>query len=153
MGFETAAGTTLKCSLTVPATFDAGGYSVISFTDIGEITNAGEFVGKVFNLVEHSPLSSRGIKKGKGSFNNGQISPDLAFDFDDAGQVILTTAADSEVDATATLTFELTTQSGHKVYFQGIVMSNPLTVGENDSVVMGKPVIEVTHQPIVQVGV
>jgi hypothetical protein len=152
MGFETAAGTTLKCSTGAPATFDASGYGAVTYVNIGEITNAGEFAGKVFNLVEHLPLATRGVKKGKGSFNNGQISPDLAFDFDDAGQVILTTAADSEVDSTATLTFELTTQSGHKVYFQGIVMSNPLTVGENDSVVMGKPVIEVTHQPIVQVG-
>jgi hypothetical protein len=152
MGFETAAGTTLKCAVAAPATFDASGYAALTFVDIGEITNAGEFVGKVYDLVTHSPLSSRGVKKGKGSFNNGQVSPDLAFDFDDAGQVILTTAADSDVDATATLSFEVTTQSGHVVYFQGLVMSNPMTIGENNSVVMGKPVIEVTHQPIVQVA-
>jgi hypothetical protein len=152
MGFETAAGTTLKCAVAAPATFDAAGYVALTFVNIGEITNAGEFVGKVYNLVTHLPLSSRGVKKGKGSYNNGQVSPDLAFDFDDAGQVILTTAADSDVDATATLSFELTTQSGHVVYFQGLVMSNPMTVGESDSVVMGKPVIEVTDKPIVQVA-
>ena len=152
MGFETAAGTTLKCAVSAPATFDAPGYAALTFTGVGEVTNAGEFVGKVFSLVTHSPLSSRGVKKAKGSYNNGQVSPDLAFDFDDAGQVILTAAADSEVDATATLSFEMTTQSGHVVYFQGLVMSNPMTIGTSDSVVMGKPVIEVTDKAIIQVA-
>ena len=152
MAFETAAGTVLKCATGVPATFDASGYGAVTYTNIGEITNAGEFVGKVYNLVTHSPLSSRGVKKGKGSYNNGQVSPDIAFDFADAGQVLLTAAADADDDATATLTFELTTQSGHVVYFQGLVMSNPMTVGENDSVVMGKPMIEVTDKAVVQVA-
>jgi hypothetical protein len=152
MAFETAAGTTLRCAVAAPATFDAAGYVALTFVNIGEITNAGEFVGKVYNLVTHSPLSSRGVKKGKGSFNNGQVSPDLAFDFADSGQVILATAAASDVDATSILSFELTTQSGHIVYFQGLVMSNPMTVGENDSIVMGKPMIEITDKPIIQVA-
>jgi hypothetical protein len=152
MGFETSAGTTLKCAVAAPATFDPTGYAAVTYTDIGEITNGGEFSGKMYSLVTHTPLSSRGVKKGKGTFNNGQVSPDLAFDADDAGQILLQTAADADADATATLTFELTTQSGHKIYFQGLVMSNPTTVGAGDTVVMGKPVIEVTHNAIVQVA-
>ena len=134
MGFETAAGAVLACMTAVPASFDASGYGAGTYTAIGEITNAGEFSGKLYNLVTHNPLATRGVKKGKGSFNNGQVSPDLAFDFDDAGQIILEAAANADADATATLTFEMTLQSGHKIYFQGLVMSNPTTRDVNQTV-------------------
>lgn len=152
MSFETAAGSTLSCSVGIPATFDENGYKALAFTKIGEVTNAGEFAGKVYDLVEHSPLEPPGVQKGKGTFNNGQVSPDMASDFADAGQVLVDVAADSNNNAISTLSFELVTQSGYTIYFQGLVMSNPSTVGENNSVVMSKPMIEVTHNPIIKVA-
>lgn len=152
MSFETAAGTVMSCSVAVPATFDDDGYKVLEFTKIGEISNAGEFLGKMFSLVEFTSLDLPGVQKGKGSFTNGQVSPDLAAQFDDVGQLLLDVAGDSSNNAISTLSFKVVTQTLYTIYFQGLVMGKPLTIGESNSVVMSKPVIEVTHQDIVRVA-
>lgn len=149
MAWQTAAGASLSIATTngAPATFDEAGYSSKTFTNIGEITNIGEF-GKEFNLVTHQPLATRGVKKGKGSYNNGTLSPSLALDPDDEGQVLLEQASEDDTS----WAFLVTLQDGTKYYMMGKVMSFKKNVGGVDDVVTATPTIEVDSDPIVRVA-
>lgn len=148
MAWQTAAGASLAIATAgAPATFDQAGYSALAYTEIGEITNIGEF-GKEFNLVTHQPLATRGVKKGKGSYNNGSLSPSLALDPDDAGQVALEDASESDESRA----FRITLQDGTSYYLMGKVMSFKKSVGGVDDVVTATPTIEVDSDPIIRVA-
>jgi len=144
MAHQTASGATLGISLVAPANHTEVGFDALTLVPVGEITNLGEF-GKEWALVSHQPLASRGTKKGKGSYNNGSISPALAFDPDDAGQIALQTALDSDDPAY----FGITLQDGTIFYLEGLVMSLKTNVGGNDDVVTGSTNIEITDKEIV----
>ena len=84
----TAAGTTLGISASLPASFDAAGFNAVTHTTIGEITDIGGTIGRVYNLVTHNPIGSRATVKKKGSYNSGSVTVAVALDTADAGQVI-----------------------------------------------------------------
>ncbi|MCI5096656.1 MAG: hypothetical protein MRY77_10115 [Rhodobacteraceae bacterium] len=145
MSHQTASGATLGISAAAPATHDIAGFDALTFTDVGEITNIGEF-GKEWETVTHSPLSSRGVKKSKGSFNNGALSPGLALDDSDAGQAIMEAARDSDDN----YYFKITLKSGLTYYFVGLVMSFKPNVGGNPDVVTASTNIELNNHEIVK---
>lgn len=147
MAWQTAAGATLRIAEDAPATYDAAGYAAVVMTEVGEITNIGQF-GKEFALVQHQPLSRRGVGKGKGSFNNGTLNPNLAIDGLDEGQRMLREALES--DQPYTMQVEL--QDGSSFFMRGLVMSFRHNVGGVDEVVTASPTIEVTSDPIVEVA-
>lgn len=91
----TSAGTTLFISAALPATYDETGYSALTWTEVGEITEYGEF-GKKYNVVKHMPVAKRSATKRKGSYENGVLSLKMAKVPKDAGQIILKAAADSD---------------------------------------------------------
>ena len=146
MAYETASGAKLKASAALPATYDSVGYGALTMITVGEVTNIGAF-GKVFATVTHNSLEQRGTQKSKGSFNNGQIQPQLALDNSDAGQDILRTAVDS--DDPIAMSVEL--RSGDEYFFAGLVMSMPPNVAAADDIVMSQPTIEIDHNPIILV--
>ena len=117
---ETVAGTELYIAVGQPATFDEAGYDTTDmlWTLIGEITDAGEH-GREYAEVTHMPISSRGVQKYKGSFNEGTKTLQLALDDDDPGQVILKAALASDND----YSFKVEYQGGAKDFFQAKVMS------------------------------
>lgn len=139
MTVATSAGTTLAVSASTPATFNVAGYSVLSFTNVGEITDLGEF-GREFALVTHNPVGSRGTQKFKGSFNEGTMSLTLGLDTDDAGQIIMKAGALSDNN----YSFEVTTQNGDIYYFQAKVMSWKVGVGGVDSITTATCTLELT---------
>lgn len=139
MSVRSSAGTTLKISASTPATFDAAGYTALSFTNIGEITNLGEF-GREYALITHNPIGNRGTVKRKGSFNEGTMALQLALDTDDAGQILAKAASLSDND----YSFEVTTQNGDKYYFQGQVMSFKVGLGSVDDITSASINLEIT---------
>ncbi len=139
MTVRSSAGTTLKISAATPATFNAAGYEALTFTNIGEVTDLGEF-GREFNLVTHNPLGSRGTVKLKGSFNEGSINVQLGLDTDDAGQILAKTASQSDND----YSFNVTTQNGDDYYFQAKVMSFKVGIGSVDGVTGATIMLEIT---------
>lgn len=139
MAVRTSAGTTIKLSAGIPATFNAAGYAALTWTAIGEVTDLGEF-GREFNLVTHNPLGSRGTVKKKGSFNEGSITLQLGLDTDDAGQILAKTAHLSDND----YSFEIATQNGDKYYFQAQVMSFKVGVGGVDQITAATIMLEIT---------
>lgn len=146
MTVMTSAGSTLRVTASAPATFNAMGYDAIFPTPavaanpvVGEITSLGE-LGREFNLVTHNPLGTRGTQKFKGSFNEGQISLELALDNDDAGQILLKTALASDSD----YYFAITLQNGDLQYFAAKVMSFKTNVGSVDQITSATVMLEIT---------
>lgn len=62
---QTVAGTTLKISAALPATYDSSGFSALSYTTVAEVTDMGS-LGKVYDLVDHRPVNDRKKYKFKG---------------------------------------------------------------------------------------
>jgi hypothetical protein len=141
MTVKTSAGTTLKVSATIPETFDQAGYEStdVVYSTVGEVVNFGEF-GRVYNLVTHNPVATRGTQKFKGSFNEGAMELELGLDTDDAGQVIMKAAALSDSD----FSFLVTTQNGDKYYFQAKVMGFRVNVGSVDQITSASVTLELT---------
>lgn len=139
MPVRSSAGSTLSMSAGIPATFNVAGYTALTWTAVGEITDLGEF-GREFNLITHNPLGSRGTVKLKGSFNEGSISVSLALDTDDAGQILAKAAALSDNDYSV----KIITQNGDDYYMQVKVMSFKVQVGSVDSVTSATMTMEIT---------
>ena len=139
MTVRSTAGSTLKVSATAPATFNQAGYEALTFTNIGEITNLGEF-GREYTLITHNPIDTRATKKLKGSYNEGQLALELGLDNEDDGQAILYTASSSDND----YYFELTLQGGDVYFFPGKVMSFKVNAGNVDSITAASVTLEVT---------
>jgi hypothetical protein len=136
----TSAGTTIALSASSPATFDSTGFAALTFTTVGEVTNIDGNIGRSYNLVTHQPLATRATVKKKGSYNSGSITLQLALDNDNAGQALLKTALSSD----SNYSFKMTLQSGDIYYFQGMVMSFPITPASVDSITAGAITVEIT---------
>lgn len=142
MAVRTSAGTTLKISASIPATFDAAGYAALAFTSVGEITNMGDF-GREFELVTHKVVATRSTVKKKGSFNEGSMSLALGLDTDDAGQILVKSASLSDND----FSFLVTTQNLDKYFFQAQVMGFKLNISDVDSITAATVTLELTSSP------
>jgi hypothetical protein len=139
MTVETVAGTTIGISAAAPATFTASGYAALTFTTIGEITDGGQH-GKTSALVTHSPIGTRVVQKFKGSVNQGQKTLQLAIDKDDAGQILLDEAVDSDED----YFFKVEYQGGDVDYFPAKVMSFVKNAAGVDTIRSGTVSLELT---------
>lgn len=140
MTARTSAGTALAISSASPATFDSTGFTALTYTVIGEITDIGGDIGRSYNLVTHLPLSSRATVKKKGSYNSGSMQVTLAIDSADAGQTLANTALNSDAD----YSFKLTNQDGSGKWFKGVVMSFPTNYGGVDTITTAVLTIEIT---------
>ena len=131
MAYQTGAGAAFLVSATAPATFDSTGYGALTGIVVGEVTNIGDFFGREYAEVTHNPLADRATKYLKGSYNNGTISPTMALDPDDAGQVIMTTA----LTADTPIAVGVRLQDGTEYWCMALVMSFMPNVGGVDDVV------------------
>lgn len=139
MTVRTSAGSTIKLSATIPATFDASGYNALTYTTVGETSDLGEF-GREFALVTHMPVATRGTQKYKGSWNEGSLTLQLGLDTDDAGQILAKAATLSD----NAYSFCVTTQNLDKYYFQARVMSFKVNVGGVDAITAATMAVEIT---------
>ena len=139
----TSAGTTLGISAVLPATYTSTAFALLTFTDVGEITDMGEF-GREYALVTHNPLGDRRTVKRKGSYNDGALTMSLGRVPSDAGQALLLTARDDD-DSYA---FVVTLQDGTKQYFSGQVMSYTTSVGSVDQITGASVMVEIDNDII-----
>jgi len=144
----TAAGSRLFVSAGLPATYNKAGFEALTFTEVGAVTEIPQF-GKIYNVVTHLPLGSRQTIKRKGSYDNGDIDVPYAFDVDDdAGQVILEGAVDS--DASFSFRVDIQDPALKSVYFTAQVTSRPITVGSTDSIVMANSTLAIDDDILVE---
>jgi len=141
-----SAGSTLAITASLPAAVTATGFGALTFTDVGEIVNMGEF-GAEYETVTHTPLSDSVVYKFKGAVNYGALELSMGRVVDDAGQVVLLEALDSSSD----YSFEVTLADGSIAYFRGKVMSYRTGLGENNSITSASTRIEITS-PIITVA-
>lgn len=144
MAVQTVAGASIAISATNPATFDASGYAAVFSASpgpavIGQITDAGQH-GRVYNVVTHNPIGSRGTQKFKGSFNEGQKVLTVGIDEDDAGQTLAITALDSDND----YSFKVLYQDGSIDYFQAKVIGFQKSMTGVDTMLTATLTLEIT---------
>ncbi len=131
MAIQSAAGSKFYISAAAPATYNAAGFSALTWTEVGEVTEIGEF-GKTVNVITHTALSDKKVRKLKGSYDNGTLSLPMALDTSDAGQDLCMAAVDSD-DA---YSIKIEVQDSTIFYTTGLFSKFTRTVGSVDTVVM-----------------
>lgn len=139
----TSAGSSLSLTASAPATYTQAGFSALTFTNIGEIFEMGEF-GRQYNLVTFNPLSDRRTVKRKGSFNDGTIACQMARVPSDAGQALLTQAVDS--DLSYSVKIEL--QDGTVFFTTAQIMSYTTNIGNTDQITSATVNLEIDNDII-----
>ena len=139
----TSAGTKLLISASAPATYNTAGFTALTWTEIGEVSEMGEF-GRQYNLVTFNTLGDRRTVKRKGSYNDGTIACQMARVPDDAGQTILTTAVNS--DNSYAIKIEL--QDGTVFYTTAQVMSYTTNIGNVDQITSATVNLEIDNDII-----
>lgn len=134
----TSAGTKISISAALPATYDATGFGALTWTEIGEVSDLGEF-GRQYNMVTFNPLGSRKTVKRKGSYNDGTITAQMARVPSDAGQTILTEALDSD----NSYSVKVVLQNGTTFYFTAQIASYTTNVGSVDQITSASVSIEI----------
>ena len=125
----TSAGTKLYVSAGAPATYDQSGFEAVSWTEVGEITDISEF-GRVYSSVTHNPIGDRQTVKRKGSYDDGNITLQLARVPADTGQVILVAAVDSDDSHSFKVVLnDFATTSATTMYFSAQVLSYTTNIG------------------------
>lgn len=136
----TSAGTTLSISAAAPATYNAAGFAALTWTEIGEVSDLGEF-GRTYNLVTFNTLGNRRTVKRKGSYNDGTIAAQMARTPSDAGQTILTAAVDSD----ASYSVKIVLQDGTIFYTTAQVMSYTTNIGSVDQITSATVNLEIDN--------
>ena len=139
MGSTTATGTAIAISAAVPATQTEAGYTALTFTEIGGVEKLGP-IGANVSKITFQPLKGA-LEKHKGPADYGSLSPTMAHDETDAGQVLLRTA--SEPGNNALYAFKVTYPNGAIRYFQARVFGYQDTAEGAESLVMGATMIEI----------
>lgn len=139
----TSAGTKLYTTASAPATYNQAGFSALTWTEVGEIVNLGDF-GRKYNVVNHINLGSRKTVKLKGSYNEGNLNLQLARAPGDAGQAKLITA----LGVDTAYSFKVLLQDGTIMYFSGQVTDYTTNVGASDQIVGASCVIEINNDII-----
>lgn len=141
LGVATSAGSTLSvvAAGAAPATFDAVGYAALSWVQVGEIVDLGEF-GREYNLITHNPIGNRSTQKFKGSFNEGQLNLSLGLQTDDAGQIIIKAASISDLS----FSYRILTQNGDAYYMRAQCLKWKVGVGSVDQITAASTTLEIT---------
>ena len=137
---RTSAGTKLYVSASTPATYNSAGFGALSWTEVGEITDFGEW-GKEYNLVTHNPVGSRQTVKRKGSYNNGAATLSMARVPSDAGQTLLIAASDSD----SSYSFKVVFQDNTGQYFSAQTLKYTTNVGSVDNIFSASVSLEIDN--------
>ncbi len=139
-GAFTSAGTTISVSESAPESYDVTGFEALSFSEVGEVSDLGEF-GREYSEVTFNPLGDRRTVKRKGSFNDGNITMTLARVPSDSGQAILQDALDND----DSFHFVVELQDGTRLYFAAQVMSYTTNVGGVDQITSASVTLGITN--------
>lgn len=141
----TFANSVIAISAGVPATYDESGFDALTFTDIGEVINVGSR-GRTYTDVAYKSLKERGTLHRKGSYDEPETPIEIGQDRDDAGQVIIKTASDSD-DLFA---FRITYSNGEKDYFQGLVFSYVTNGGGSDDMRLATANVRIDRKGVIE---
>ena len=144
MTSQTSAGTKYAISAGLPATDDTTGYDALTWTTVKGVESIPAFGAQV-GVNSFQPLDGP-LEKHKGTVNYGTLQIPMALDSDDAGQIIVRTAA--EPSNNAMYAHKVTYSNGDIRYSSGRVFGAPETVGGATNVLMMTPTIELSTKVI-----
>jgi len=140
----TSAGSKIYVSATAPTTYDLSGFTALTWTEIGEVTDLGE-LGREYTKVEHKPLGDRKTVKRKGSYDDGAIDLEMALaSSSDAGQTLLKAASISD----SSYSYKIVLQNSDAMYFSAQCMSFKISVGSVDDITSATCTLELTENII-----
>ena len=142
----TSTGTVMGVSAAPPATYDEAGFVALTFTDVAEVVDMGEF-GAVYNKVDHAALERRNIVKRKSMVDYGSMAVQLGRDTSDAGQLLLVSGADG-ANKDVVYSFKITLQDLSVQYFTSQVYSYTTNVGAGDQIVGSTVQVEIDNEII-----
>jgi len=134
----TSAGSTLSIATGSPTTYDATGFTALTYVVVGEVTDIGE-LGREYVTVNHNAVGSRVVRKFKGSYHNGTMQIKMARDTSNAGQTAMRAALVSDAD----FCFKVTLQDLSKIHFIGKVSSFKVQIGTVDQITGSTCAIEI----------
>lgn len=137
----TSTGIKFSVAAELPSTFDEAGYSAVTWTEVGAVTDIPEY-GPSIAVVESMPLATGTVEKYQGFINYGSTSIGLEYDVSDAGQTIL---SDAIVPGAAFVphSFKVEYNDSSVEYFHGGVFSYTRTPGSANSMVGSTAQIEI----------
>lgn len=141
----TSAGTQIFIGGALPASYDKVGFEAVTWQEIGEVTDLGEF-GREYNLVTHNALNNRRTIKRKGAYNDGAVTLQYAYQRQLQGQIDLQAALDSDESAPIKVVLSDDTH----LYFTAQVMSAPINVGSVDQITSASTSLEIDNDILVE---
>ena len=142
----TSTGTFFAVVEGAPLTYDQAGFEALTFVDVAEVTDLGEF-GAVYNKVDHAALERRNIVKRKSMVDYGSVSVQLGRDPSDAGQQLLIDGADGSA-RDSIFSISVTLQDGSISYFTSQIYSYTTNVGAGDQIVGSTVQLEIDNEII-----
>lgn len=145
---ESATGTRVGISATLPATFDTAGYDVSSiiFTPVGQVESVGNH-GVSSAVTKFTPVDTGVVAKVKGSKDYGTLSLVMANLPSDPGQAILKTA--SEALSAVHYSLELRYPDDEYHYFDVIVTKFEYVDGAANDVQKINVDLEICRKPVI----
>lgn len=106
------------------------------YLEIGEVTNFSEF-GRVYQEIRHDAIGTRGTRKFKGTYDDGNITLQLGRDPSDVGQAAAILARDDDEDYNFKITLNDEGVLGNPTTFtfKAKVMSYTTNIGGPNQVV------------------
>ena len=127
----TSSGTCLSVTSSKPATYDAEGFTALSFTTVGELESVGDLVER-HKTGEFENLCSGRTSIIKGGLEGITLDVVCALDDDDAGQTLMKASRKEMVDD---YTFCVTRADGTRDFFVGKVISAGRQYGTGTDVI------------------
>ena len=139
----TSTGTQYAVSAAVPATYDEAGFVALTWTEVAEVTDMGEY-GATYEVVSHNPLATKRTIKRKGTVNDGALAIQLGRDPSDAGQLLLIAGVDGAA-ADVVHSHRVTLQDGTIQYVTGQIFSYTTNIGASNQIVGAAVTVELDN--------
>tara|TARA_R110000850_G_C9799750_1_gene450273 strand:- start:173 stop:622 length:450 start_codon:yes stop_codon:yes gene_type:complete len=139
----TSTGTQYAVSAAVPATYDEAGFVALTWTEVAEVTDMGEY-GATYEVVSHNPLATKRTIKRKGTVNDGAMALQLGRDPSDAGQLLLIAGVDGAA-ADVVHSHRVTLQDGTIQYVTGQIFSYTTNIGASNQIVGAAVTVELDN--------
>lgn len=147
MTVQTAALSKLYISTAATTVATQSAFEGLSFTEVGEIEDMGEF-GSEFSTINFVSLADRLVRKFKGTEDPGTMTLQMGMDPADGGQDLLVTALGVDTEYGIKITLNDGTTSPTTFYFRARIMSYKRQVGSAENVVKATTSIGINTRPI-----
>ena len=147
MAKQTSLGTGYAISAAEPATYDSAGFLALTWTEVPDVTNIGDF-GPTFEDVTDTPLVSGITEHRKGGADYGEFAPAMTYDAADAGQSLFIAGVDG-ANRDVVYSHRVTLQDGTIFYVTGQIFAAPLSVADASSMVSMTGSVKLNNKPVV----